>query len=159
MTENQSDQQVELGWNNEGHPAISIPSNPRLADLAYQALYRGITSLSHSNDFAPFVLRTVSYDEYSEYKYSSRDTQAAMKEALESIDSLPSDVKAYALVMAVMYPVGNNKSHDAIFVQAEERGQEEGYQFLQFFKPKSFLSAFAIQGDPLFLGRNPQRLK
>jgi hypothetical protein len=159
MTENNLDQQIELGWRNDGHPAISIPANQLLADLINQALYRGIISLGKSNNFAPFVLRTVSYDEYSEYKYHSRDIRTATKNALESIDSLPGDVKAYALVLRYMYPVGNNKSHDAILIEAGERGQEEGYQFLQFIKPKGFLSDFAIQGDPLFLGKIPQRLK
>jgi hypothetical protein len=78
--------------------------------------------------------------------------------AKNSIASLPSEVQAYTIAYDTFIHVQNQK-FDAIVVEVGERGQEQAYQFAQRYKPKAFLSAFSIIGNPMFLGNIHQRLK
>ena len=91
----------------------------------------------------------------SVYDYKSSDNRV---EVANSIDSLPSDVKAYALVATASIPI-EGQNHDAIFIEVGERGQEEGYQFAQKYKAKGLFSAFVRIDLPVLLRKIPQRLK
>ena len=153
MSEQDPGQLPTIATTNEGFVGISFPTNELLTTLTNYALSSGINALNKSNSFEPLVIRVLDNDEMSLHKYKSSKT--GPEEAVKSIDSLPNNVKAYALVLTILY----KQEHDAIFVEVGERGQEEGYQFVQKYKPKGFLSAFARVDLPIFLGKIPQKLK
>ena len=152
MSEQDPGQLPTIATTNEGFVGISFPTSELLTSLANYALSSGINTLNKSNSFEPLVIRVLDNDEMSLHKYSNK---TGANEAVKSIDSLPNNVKAYALVLTIAY----KQEHDAIFIEIGERGQEEGYQFVQKYKPKGFLSTFARIDLPIFLGKIPQKLK
>jgi hypothetical protein len=146
-----------MGEQNEIHP-VTVNASDLVFSLSDFALDYGINSIRGTKGpLIPFVVTVVNGEKFLT-RYAADNVADGVEAAKNSIASLPPDVQAYAIAYDAFIYLQNQK-FDAIVVEVGERGQEQAYQFAQRYKPKAFLRSFSTIGNPMFLGKIPQRLK
>ncbi len=146
-----------MGKQIEIHP-VTVNASDFVFSLSDLALAHGINSIRGTKGpLIPFVI-TVINGQKSLYRYVADNVADCVEEAKKSIATLPGDVQGYVICYDTYIHVQDHK-FDAIMVEVGERGQSLAYLFAQRYKPKSFMSAFSVIGNTLFIDNIPQRLK
>lgn len=148
-------QQPVLPQNAAQQPQMS----QRLEDIAFLALDHGIESIKDGAEpLIPFVISEQPDGKRKLDRYFADTLEESLARARRAVSELPSGTTAYALAHDGYITINGNK-HDAILVEASERGRTRAVQLAQRYIPKTAQQSFERVGNAAFIGECESRLR
>lgn len=127
----------------------------KLIELVFTALDHGIELVrAAGSPMTPFAI-IVEGENRTLHRFAAQD---GVSKAKEFIATLPPETTLYAIAADAFVTIGDRK-HDAVVVEAGERGQGSGHLFAQRYRPANEHGPFAPFGNPVYMGQAPLLFK
>jgi hypothetical protein len=129
----------------------TLDASEELIDLVSFAMDYGIDNVRGGGTLVPFLV-TVGEDGRALHRLALPNLEEGLEVGRQMIRRLDSRTVRYALTYDGYYTRLGGERHDAIFVEAAERGKDT-YTFAQQYRPRGFLRAVRVLGSLAFVGR------
>lgn len=110
-----------------------LDASERLMTLVFDALQEALDAMRGEAVLLPFALLLTKSGIVLQ-RFAEADVSGALARAQQAFQTADADTLAYALVYDGLIAL-NDDSHDALILEAEERGAGRGYRFAQRYQP------------------------
>jgi hypothetical protein len=125
-----------------------IPASEELMELAFLALDHGIASVTEGGPLIPFAL-TENGEGRQLARFAAETLEEGQAHARQHVRA--SDALRVAIAYDGYLTIDDERT-DAIFVEAQERGQSGSVSFAQRYRPAGRFKKFATIGNAAFVG-------
>lgn len=135
----------------------STQPSAELLELILFSLDHGIESVRGGGPLIPF-LATMGSGRPKLARFVAESTKRSREMLEQAAGELAADVNLYALAVDGCLRGEAGESHDAILVEAGQRGSGPAFLFAQTYRPKDVTQDLQILGKPTLVGETANRL-
>ncbi len=141
----------------EQEERLSKVASAALMDLIFFTLDHGTESVRSGGPLVPFLV-VEEEGKRSIRRYAANRLEQGVAQAKEEASKLAPAAERYAIAYDG-YLTTESVKHDAIFVEAAERGESRGVRFAQRYVPRRISKEFNIVGNVAYLGECEQLIR
>lgn len=124
----------------------------KLIELVFSAIEHGIESVrTAGSPITPFAMISEGENQSLHRFAAEGGIKKAKKYFAAHIAALPPEAIRYAIAADAVVTIGD-RPHDAIVIEAGERGQESAHLFAQRYRPANEHGPLVPFGNPVYMG-------
>ena len=132
--------------------------SPELLELILFALDHGTELVRGGRPLIPFLL-TTGTGRPTLQRFVAESDARSRELAEDAGSTLPADVNLFALAVDGLLRGETGERHEAVIVEAGQRGGGPAFHFAQSYQPKDVTQDFQVLGKPAHVGETANRLQ